>query len=134
MSYIDGFVIPISKENIDSYKEIEEIAAVVWMDHGASAYKVCLAEDIDSEHTIGTFLKAASASEHETVVFGFIVFKSKEHRDEVNRKAREDPRMKRICEEVNRPFESNRIVFGGFDVILEMPMERPLLARSVDSD
>ena len=120
MSYIDSFVIPISKENIDSYKEIELIAGKVWIDHGALAYKVCAAEDIDSDPAGGTFRKAANASEGETVIFGFIFFESKAHRDVVNHKAYNDPRMKSICDQINRPFEADRIIFGGFDVIVSM--------------
>jgi uncharacterized protein YbaA (DUF1428 family) len=120
MSYIDNFLIPISKENIDSYKEIELIAGEVWLDNGALAYKACVADDIDSKGAQGTFRSAASVSESETVVFGFILFKSKSHRDEVNQKARKDPRVKSICNQINRPFEANRIIFGGFEVMVDM--------------
>lgn len=120
MSYVDGFLIPIPKGKIEEFKGIEKIAGEVWMDHGALAYKVCVAEDIDSEPNTTTFRKVANASASETVVYGFIIFESREHRDNVNQKARVDPRMKRICDQINRPYESDKIIFGGFDVIVDM--------------
>lgn len=120
MSYVDSYVIPLSEDNISAYKEIAEKAGEVWMDHGALAYKECIAEDIDSEHTKGKFRKAAGASTNETVVFAFIIFKSKEHRDTVNQKVCEDPRMKDVCDENNMPFEMNKMIAGGFDVIVDL--------------
>jgi len=120
MRYVDGFIIPIPQGNIEAFKAIEETAGEVWMNHGALAYKVCVAEDIESENIKSTFRKLASTSADETVVFGFIIFESKQHRDKVNQKARVDPRMKRICDQINRPFESDKIIFGGFDVIVDM--------------
>jgi uncharacterized protein YbaA (DUF1428 family) len=120
MSYIDTFVIPISEDALDSYKAIEKIASQVWLDHGALAYQVCVADDIDSGQTKGNFRNASSASASETVILGFIQFESKGHRDKVNQSACKDPRMKSICEQSNRPFEADRIIFGGFDVLIDL--------------
>lgn len=118
MNYIDTFVIPISEDVLDSYKAIEKIASQVWLDHGALAYQVCVGDDIDSGQA--KFRKITGASASETVIVGFIQFESKEHRDKVNQKACQDPRMKSICEQSNRPFEADRIIFGGFDVLVDL--------------
>lgn len=120
MSYVDGFVIPIPRGNIEAFKVIEKIAGEVWMAHGALAYRACVAEDIDSGNSKMTFRQLANTSADETVVYGFIIFESKEHRDKVNEKAHVDPRMKKICDQVNRPYDADKIIFGGFDVIVDM--------------
>ena len=120
MSYVDGYLIPLHKDNINIYREIAEKAGEIWMEHGALAYKECIAEDIDSEHTKGAFRRAASATKNETVVFAFIIYKSREHRDEVNQKVCEDSRMKDICDENNMPFEMNKMITGGFKVLVDL--------------
>ena len=120
MSYIDGYVIPLPQENIKAYKEIAEKMGAIWMEHGALAYKECIAEDIDSEFGQGKFRHASGASDAETVIFAFILYKSRKHRDEVNKKVMEDPRTKESCDEKNMPFEFNKMIMGGFDVIVDL--------------
>jgi len=120
MSYVDGYIIPLPESNIDAYKELAEKMGVIWMEHGALAYKECIADDIDSEMSNGAFRKAANSSEGETVIFAFVVYKSREHRDEVNQKVFQDPRMKESCDENNMPFEINRMIMGGFDVMVDL--------------
>ena len=116
--YIDGFVIPIPKGKIDTYRAMAEKAGKVWKDHGALEYIECVGDDLDVKH--GTsFLKMASANPDETVVFAWIVYNSRADRDEINKKVMEDPRMKEMCSETNAPFDSKRMSYGGFKSIVE---------------
>ena len=121
MSYVDGFVIPVPKQNINAYKDLAQKCGEIWMEHGALAYKECIAEDIDAEDFgEGKFRQASGASDDETVVFTFIIYKSRAHRDEVNKKAMEDSRIKESCDDHNMPFEMKRIIMGGFDVVVDL--------------
>ena len=120
MSYVDGYVIPISVDNIDAYKEVAEKMGKIWMEHGALAYKEGIADDIDAEFGEGKFRQAIGASEGETIIFAFILYESREHRDEVNKKAMEDPRAKESCNEHNMPFDMQRMIMGGFDVVVDL--------------
>ena len=120
MSYVDGYVIPISVDNVSAYKELAQKMGEIWMEHGALAYKECIAEDIDAEFGEGKFRQASGASDNETVIFSYVVYKSREHRDEVNKKAMEDPRTKESCDGNNSPFDFKRIIMGGFDMIVDL--------------
>ena len=121
MSYVDGYVIPIPNDNVTAYKELADKMGAIWMEHGALAYKECIAEDIDdAEFGEGKFRQASGASEGETVIFAFIIYKSREHRDEVNKKVMEDQRTKESCNEHNMPFELKRMIMGGFDVVVDL--------------
>ena len=118
MSYVDGYVIPLLESNIGSYKKLAEKMGAIWMEHGALAYKECIADDIDSEMSNGAFRKASNSSDGETVIFAFAVYESREHRDQVNQKVFQDPRVKESCDENNMPFEINRMIMGGFDIMV----------------
>lgn len=118
--YIDGFVIPVPKANLDEYKRVATLASKVWQDHGALEYIEAVGDDFPvcgeggkpAPELIGT-------SDQETVIFSYIVFASREHRDAVNAKVMEDPRMKDICPAVNGVFDFKRMIFGGYQVIVE---------------
>ncbi len=120
MSYVDGYVIPLPESNIYAYKEMAEKMGTIWMEHGALAYKECIADDIDSDMSNGTFRKAANSSDGETIIFAFVIYKSREHRDEVNQKVFQDPRVKESCDENNMPFEINRMIMGEFSVMVDL--------------
>ena len=120
MSYVDGYVIPVSNDNVKAYIELAENMGAIWMEHGALACKECVAEDIDSEFGQGKFRQASGSIDGETVIFSFIIYKSREHRDEVNKKVMEDPRIKESCDEHNMPFEMKRMIMGGFDVVVDL--------------
>ena len=118
MSYVDGYVLPVPEKNIDAYREMAQKAAAVWMEHGALDYKECIADDINIEGFV-PFPKVIEAKQGETVVFAYIVFKSRKHRDEVNAKAMNDPRLKEDCEnEKEMPFDWKRMAYGGFKVLV----------------
>ena len=81
--YVDGYVLPIRQNNLDEYKKMAELAGSIWKEHGALEYIECAGDDLDQKDLV-SFKKIAGAAEDETVIFAWIVFESKEHRDWVN--------------------------------------------------
>lgn len=118
--YIDGFVIPVPKANIPEYKRVAALAAEVWKEHGALEYIEAAGDDFP---TCGDGGKPApeliDASGEETIIFSYIVYESREHRDAVNAKVMEDSRMQEICPAVNGVFDFKRMIYGGFQVIVD---------------
>ncbi len=112
--YVDGFVIPMKKKNRNAYKKMAELGRKVWMEHGALAYYECLGEDFSKWGL--TFPKMCKLKKDETVIFAFIIYKSKAHRDRVNKRVHADPRMK--MEGIAMPFDMERFATGGFEVIV----------------
>ncbi|ASQ44982.1 DUF1428 domain-containing protein [Legionella clemsonensis] len=119
MSYIDGFVLPIPKDKINEYRSMAEAAGKIWMEHGALAFRECIAEDTQA-HDMISFPELAKVKNGETVVFSYIVFKSKEHRDTVNKKVMADPRIQQSCEKYGSLFDCKRMAYGGFDVLVDL--------------
>jgi uncharacterized protein YbaA (DUF1428 family) len=118
MSYIDGFVIPVPTKNLEAYTKMSKKAGKIWMEHGALAYCESVGDDLDIKY--GTpFPKTAKAKPGETVVFAYIVFKSRAHRDKVNAKVMADPRMNEYAE-IEMPFDMKRLVYGGFKSIVDL--------------
>ena len=115
MSYVDGFLLAIPKDKIDEYKKMAKVGSEVWTAHGALAYVECLADDTPYGE-VTSFPRAVMAKEDETVVFAWIVYKSREHRDEVNKKVMADPRM----DSQDMPFDGKRMIFGGFKPFIEV--------------
>lgn len=118
--YVDGFLLVIPKDKIEEYKKMAQLGRSVWMKHGALDYKECMGDDVHPEG-MGmkprSFMSAADAKENETVWFSFIVFKSREHRDEVNAKVMSDPAMNDPkMAEMTMPFDAKRFCYGGFQV------------------
>lgn len=119
-TYVDGFIITIPRKNIESYKKMATLGAKTWMKHGALDYKECIMEDATPEGIERTFPKLASATKEETIIFAYITFKSKAHRDEVNAKVMADPDMQpEKFDEGDMPFEMTRMTYGGFEVLVD---------------
>lgn len=118
MSYVDGFVLPVPEGKLDAYRKLAETAGTVWKEHGALAYKECVLEDKSENDYSTTFQAIAGVTAGETVIFAFIVFKSREHRDEVNAKVMADPRIK--CDPENMPFDCKRMAYGGFSALVDL--------------
>ena len=115
--YVDGFVIPMPEKNVEAYRKIAQKAGKIWMEHGALAYLESVGEDLAPP--FGTqFPRLAKAKPGETVIFAFIVFKSRAHRDRVNAKVMKDPRMQEGPKEM--PFEMKRMTYGGFTAIVDL--------------
>ncbi len=123
--YVDGFVFAVKKDKLDDYKEMASLGGRIWMKHGALAYYECLGDDMKlagADMTpppdmgkMMTFPELLKASEDEVPCFSFIIFKSREHRDEVNAKVMQDPEMSpEQFDGKEMPFEMNRMTYGGF--------------------
>jgi uncharacterized protein YbaA (DUF1428 family) len=117
MSYVDGFVLAVPKDKIEEYRKFSNIGADLWLEYGALEYKECLADDVQPGKTT-SFPQSVKAQDNETVVFSWITYKSREHRDEVNAKVMADPRMKDMSPD-KMPFDGQRMIFGGFKVIVD---------------
>ncbi len=118
MSYVDGYVIPLPKKNLAIYRRIARHAGRVWREHGALDYKECIGDDLDVKWGV-PFPKSLKIKRGETVIFSYIVFKSKAHRDRVNAKVMKDPRINEMMEKAGIPFDTKRMVYGGFKVIVD---------------
>src|SRR5437879_4920764 len=104
MSYVDGYVLPVPKKNIPIYRRIAQKAAKVWRDHGALEYRECVGEDLKVKWGV-PFPKNMKVKPGETVVFAYIVFKSRAHRDHVNAKVMKDPRLADMMDPDDMPFD-----------------------------
>jgi uncharacterized protein YbaA (DUF1428 family) len=117
MNYVDGFLLPVPKKNLEVYRKMAQSAAKVWMEHGALEYRECVGEDLKIAK-VASFLKAAQAKPSETVIFAWIVYKSRAHRDKVNKKVMKDPRLNDMMKDKAMPFDPKRMCYGGFEVIV----------------
>ena len=119
MSYVDGFVVPVPKNNIEKYREIATKAGKVWREHGALEYRECVADDVKPGE-VTSFPQSVNLKDDETVVFAYIVFNSRAHRDEVNAKVMSDPRLAEMMDMKNMPFDGKRMFWGGFETLVEV--------------
>jgi uncharacterized protein YbaA (DUF1428 family) len=117
MAYVDGFVMPMPKRNLAAYRRLARAAARIWMDHGALAYVEAAGDDLDGDFGV-PFPKLAKLKAGETVVFAFIRYRSRAHRDRVNARIMKDPRMQRMMSRA-MPFDTKRMTMGGFRVIVD---------------
>jgi uncharacterized protein YbaA (DUF1428 family) len=119
--YIDGFVLPIPNEQLDAYREMADEAGKLWMEHGALEYFEGVGDDMEPDMDgmpMVTFPQLAETGDDETVVFSFIIFESRDHRDEVNTKVMEDPAMDPDNFDEEMPFDTERMSYGGFRSIV----------------
>lgn len=117
--YVDGFVIPIKKKDIAAYGKMAQWGAKTWKKHGALEYFECVGDDLKVQKGAGQgFAKLAKLKPDETVVFSWIVYKSKAHRDQVNKKVMSDPSMNNF-DASTMPFDMKRFATGGFKVLVE---------------
>jgi uncharacterized protein YbaA (DUF1428 family) len=117
MGYVDGFVIPIPKKNLPAYTKLARKASKIWMEHGALEYRECVGDDLECPGTL-PFPKLAALKPGETVVFSWIVYKSRAHRDRVNAKIMADPRIVEMMQDQKPPFDPNRMAYGGFKMFV----------------
>jgi len=116
MSYVDGFVVPVPKAKLDEYKQLAKTASQVWLEHGALDYREWIADDV-KQGKVTSFPQSVDLAADETVVFAWILYESRAHRDAVNDKVMSDPRMK--TDPKNWPFDGKRMIYGGFAPLLE---------------
>ena len=119
MRYVDGFVIPVPEKNLADYRKMSQKAGKIWKEFGALEYIESAGDDLDSEFPV-PFPKMMKTKPGETVVFAFIVYKSRADRDRVNAKVMKDPRIANMMKGKEMPFDVKRMVYGGFKVIVDM--------------
>lgn len=117
MAYVDGFVLVVPTKKLPAYRRIASLASKVWREHGALDYYECVGDDLKTKMGI-PFPKLAKARRGETVVFSWIVYKSRAHRDRVNAKVMKDPRLASM-DPKTMPFDVNRMAYGGFKVLVK---------------
>jgi uncharacterized protein YbaA (DUF1428 family) len=116
--YVDGYVLPVPKKKLKAYGRMAQKAGKIWREYGALDYKECVGEDLNVK--FGTsFPRQIKLKPGETVVFAYIVFKSRAHRDRVNAKVMKDPRLADSMDEKTMPFDAKRMVYGGFNVLVD---------------
>lgn len=119
MPYVDGFVIPLPKKNIEAYKEIATKCGAIWREHGALEFRECIGEDV-KPGTLTSFPQSVNLEPDEVVVFSWIVYESRAQRDAVNDKVMKDPRMAEMMKPEAMPFDGKRMVYGGFDMLVDL--------------
>ncbi len=117
MRYVDGFVLPMPKKNLAAYKRMAKLASKIWRKHGALQYCECVGDDLAIKGMV-PFPKMVKTKPGETVMFAWIVYKSRAHRDQVNAKVMKDPQIQKMCAK-KMPFDCKRMAYGGFEVIVE---------------
>ena len=116
--YVDGFVLPLPKKNVAAYRRMAQKAGKVWRDHGALEFCECVGDDLRVKMGI-SFTRQIKIKPGETVVFSWITYKSRTHRDRVNAKVMKDPRMAWMMDEKSMPFDAKRMAYGGFKVLVD---------------
>ena len=118
MRYVDGFVLPVPRKKLQAYRRMSQKAGKVWRDLGALDYKECAGDDLKVKFGV-PFPRMMKVKPGETVVFSYIVFKSRAHRDRVNAKVMKDPRLAKMMDPKAMPFDLKRMVYGGFKVLVD---------------
>jgi len=120
MTYVDGYLLPVPKKNLQAYRKMAQQAGRIWKKHGALQYMECIGDDLDSKFSGIKFSKTVKAKTGEQVVFSFVIFKSKTHRNKVNAKVMkefmENPKTKKM----SMPFDIKRMVYGGFKPLVKI--------------
>ena len=119
MQYVDGFVIPVPKKNLAAYRRIARKAGKIWREYGALDYRECVADDVPVGK-LTSFPRSVKLKPGETVVFSWIVYKSRKHRDSVNAKVMADPRLAKMMNPKAMPFDAKRMIYGGFNTLLKV--------------
>jgi uncharacterized protein YbaA (DUF1428 family) len=119
MSYVDGFVLAVPTRNLPAYRRMARKAGKVWREHGALEYRECVADDVKKgKHT--SFPQSVKLKPGETVVFSWIVYPSRAHRDRINAKVMKDPRLASMMDLKSLPFDGKRMIYGGFKVLIDL--------------
>ena len=119
MSYVDGFVLPVPTKNLAAYRKMARAAGKVWMEHGALEYCECVADDV-TPGKLTSFPQSVMLKRGETVVFSWIVYKSRAERDRINAKVMKDPRLASMMDPKKLPFDGARMFWGGFKSFVQL--------------
>ena len=119
MSYVDGFVVPVPKKKLPAYKRMAKKAGKVWREYGATAFYECAADDV-SVGKRTSFPRSVKLKPNETVVFSFIMYRSRAERDRINAKVMKDPRLAKMMNPKDMPFDGKRMIYGGFKTVVKV--------------
>ena len=119
MAYVDGFVVPLPKDNIEKYRDVATTCGKIWREYGALEYHECIADDV-KPGKLTSFPQSVMLEPNEVAVFSWIVYESRAHRDQVNAKVMADPRMKEIMGPETLPFDGKRMIYGGFKSVVDL--------------
>lgn len=122
MAYVDGFVLAVPTRNLARYKKVSTVAGKLWIEHGALQYIECEGDDLEHEGMFLPFTGTVKCKPDETVLFSWIMYKSRRHRDQVNSRVMADPRMERMHEEMMRTptHDHKRMAYGGFKPLVQL--------------
>ena len=118
MRYVDGYVLPVPKKNVAAYRRMAQTAGKVWREHGALEFRECVADDVKVGKWT-SFPQSVKLKSNETVIFSWITYKSRAHRDRVNAKVMKDPRLANMMDPKALPFDGKRMIYGGFKILVE---------------
>ena len=118
MPYVDGFLLPVPKNKVEVYRRLSQKAGRIWRHYGAVEYRECVGDDLEVKMGV-PFPRAARVKPGETVIFSWILYKSRAHRDRVNAKVMKDPRIKAMMGQ-SMPFDLKRMAYGGFKTIVDL--------------
>jgi uncharacterized protein YbaA (DUF1428 family) len=122
MPYVDGFIVPVPKKNIDAYMKMSKKAGKLWKEYGALEYRECVADDVKPGKWT-SFPQSVKLKNDEVVIFSWIVYKSRAQRDKINAKVMKDPRLNAMMDPndpKSMPFDGKRMIFGGFKVSVDL--------------
>ena len=118
MNYVDGFIVPVPKKKVGAYRSMAKKASKVWRDHGALEFHESVADDVKVGRWT-SFPRSVKLKKTETVVFSWIVYKSRAHRDKVLKNVMADKRLAKMMNPKAMPFDARRMIYGGFKIIVE---------------
>ena len=119
MPYVDGFIVAVPKKNVKAYRTMSKKAGKVWREYGALDYKECIADDVKMGKWT-SFPRSVKMKKNETVVFSYIVYKSRADRDRCLKKVMADPRLAKMMDPKKMPFDAKRMIYGGFKVFVDV--------------
>src|SRR5262245_60736544 len=119
MRYVDGFVVPVPKKNLKKYRQTAKLFGKVCREYGALEYTECIADDV-KRGKVTSFPQSVKLKTGETVIFAWVVYKSRSHRDQVNKKVMSDPRLAKLMDPKKMPFDGMRMFWGGFKTLVEL--------------
>jgi uncharacterized protein YbaA (DUF1428 family) len=115
--YVDGYVMPVPRKKVQAYRRIAQKAGKVWREHGALEFRECVGDDLKVKGLV-PFTRLARVKPGETVFFSWVVYRSRAHRDRVNKKVMKDPRIASMSNQ-EMPFDMRRMAYGGFKVLVD---------------
>ena len=119
MSYVDGFIVPVPKKNLEAYRAMARKSGKIWREHGALDYKECIADDVKKGKWT-SFPRSVKLKSSEAVWFSWIVYKNRKHRDRVLAKVMKDKRLASMMDPKQMPFDGKRMIYGGFKVMVDL--------------